>query len=112
MDCYALLTDRAKHIGYTVSKVVYRGYVASTALQATHDNAVSTRMSLKLDAESEKQEQALKEFRLKREKERIKLSMYYTSNNYFFLGAFCVVQHMERERENNNKNTCANIEIV
>ena len=69
--------DRAKHIGYHVTKVVYRGYEATPALQVTHDNAVSIRMSLKLDAESEEQEQSLKEFRLKREKERIKLSMFY-----------------------------------
>lgn len=75
MACYTLLSNRAKHIGYEVTKVVYRGYEASVALQATHDSAVSTRMSLRLDAESEEQEQALKEFRLKREKERIKLSM-------------------------------------
>ena len=76
MDCYSQLQHRAEHIGYRISKVVYRGYVASPSLQATHDNAVSTRMSLKLDAESEEQEQALKEFRLKREKERTKLSEY------------------------------------
>ena len=74
MECYTLLQLRAKHIGYNVTKVVYRGFEASQALQATHDDAVRTRMKLKLDAESEEQEQTIMEFRLKREKERTKLS--------------------------------------
>ena len=56
MDCYKQLTFRAKHIGYHITKVVYRGYEASRALQNTHDDAVRTRMKLKLDAESEEQE--------------------------------------------------------
>ena len=54
--------------------MVYRGYEASRALQNTHDDAVRTRMKLKLDAESEEQEQTIMEFKLKREKERTKLS--------------------------------------
>lgn len=74
MDCYNHLNFRAKHIGYNITKVVYRGYEASRSLQATHDDAVRTRMKLKLDAESENQEQTIMEFRLKREKERTKLS--------------------------------------
>ena len=74
MDCYKQLTFRAKHIGYHITKVVYRGYEASRALQNTHAAAVRTRMKLKLDAESEEQEQTIMEFKLKREKERTKLS--------------------------------------
>ena len=77
LDCYNQLLFRAKHIGYTITKVVYRGYEASRALQATHDDAVRTRMKLKLDAESEEQEQSIMEFRLKREKERTKLSEWW-----------------------------------
>lgn len=85
MDCYPLLILRAKHVGYNVTKVVYRGYEASRALQATHDDAVRTRMKLKLDAESEEQEQTIMEFRLKREKERTKLSEsgFYTVRSFY-----------------------------
>ena len=55
-------------------QVVYRGYVASQSLQATHDDAVQTRTHLRLRTEAEEQEQKLQEFKLKREKERTKLS--------------------------------------
>lgn len=65
---------RSSHIGFTITKVVYRGYVASASLQATHDDAVQTRTHLRLRTEAEEQEQRLQEFKLKREKERTKLS--------------------------------------
>ncbi len=74
MDCYKQLMSRAQHIGYHITKVVYRGYEATRALQATHDDAVRNRMKLKLDAESEEQEQTIMKFKLQREKERTKLS--------------------------------------
>ena len=49
-------------------------YYANTAIQATHDEAVQTRVHLKLMSESEEQSQKLEEFKLRREKERTKLS--------------------------------------
>ena len=61
------------------SQVVYRGYVASQSLQATHDDAVQTRTHLRLRTEAEEQEQKLQEFKLKREKERTKLSKQETT---------------------------------
>ena len=53
---------------------MHRGYEASRTLQATHDEAVHIRTNLRLTTESEEQEQVLQEFKLKREKERTKLS--------------------------------------
>lgn len=73
-DSYSQLTNRAKVIGYCISKVVYRGYVASSTLQATHDNAVQTRTHIRLNKEAEEKEQVLLQFRLEREKQRTKLS--------------------------------------
>ena len=65
-------------------QVVYRGYVASQSLQATHDDAVQTRTHLRLRTEAEEQEQKLQEFKLKREKERTKLSRLIVGLGVFF----------------------------
>jgi len=40
IETYAQLVQRAQRIGYTISKVVYRGYKASDKLQQMHDNAI------------------------------------------------------------------------
>ena len=74
LETYTQLMTRTQHIGFNINKVVYRGYVASQSLQATHDDAVQTRTHLRLRTEAEEQEQRLQEFKLKREKERTKLS--------------------------------------
>lgn len=73
IESYPQLTTRAEKIGFQISKVVYRGYQASTALQDTHDDAIMKRMQLKLYGETEEQEQVLAEFKLKREMQRTKL---------------------------------------
>ena len=67
--------------------MVYRGYEASRTLQATHDEAVHIRTNLRLKTESEEQEQVLQEFKLKREKERTKLSKLINGVSwiYYFL---------------------------
>ena len=85
MDSYSQLNSRAQRIGYNITKVVFRGYEASRSLQATHDEAVHIRTNLRLKTESEEQEQVLQEFKLKREKERTKLSECG-------LGCTCIVQ--------------------
>ena len=94
IESYPQLTTRAEKIGFQISKVVYRGYQASSALQVcvrvfvcyvmlstthitvqdTHDDAIMKRMQLKLYGETEEQEQVLAEFKLKREMQRTKLS--------------------------------------
>lgn len=93
MDTYSQLAARAKRIGYHITKVVYRGYEASASLQATHDNAVQTRTHIRLNKEAEEKEQVLLQFKLKREKQRTKLSesgylslvpSYYRSSHYIY----------------------------
>jgi len=67
---YENLTRRAARIGYTINKVVYRGYAASDKLQAMHDDAIETRTGLKLEAETEEQAQELADLKLLREGQR------------------------------------------
>lgn len=65
------LTERSKSIGYGVSKVVFRGYLAHDKLQKLHDGAIEVRTKLKIAYESEEQEQNMTDMKLKNEKERI-----------------------------------------
>lgn len=67
---YQNLTARAQRIGYEINKVVYRGYAASDTLQSMHDGAIEARTRLKLEAETEAQEQELADLRLQRESVR------------------------------------------
>jgi len=64
LETYSQLTQRAKRIGYKITKVVYRGYQANDALQAMHDCAIEARTSLRLEAETEKQAQELADMKL------------------------------------------------
>ncbi|MCE5279461.1 MAG: hypothetical protein ABFD92_02430 [Planctomycetaceae bacterium] len=70
LSAYANLTQRATRIGYRISKVVYRGYLAGEKLQAMHDAAIQARTKLKLEAETERQAQELADLRLAREAAR------------------------------------------
>ncbi len=70
VDQYANLMGRAERIGYRIHKVVYRGYTASEKLQAMHDSAIEARTGLKLEAETERQQQELADLKLAREAER------------------------------------------
>ncbi len=67
---YPQLTARAQRIGYTVNKVVYRGYEANPKLQAMHDHAIEARTGLQLEAETERQAQELADLKLQREAQR------------------------------------------
>ncbi len=53
---YKKLTERAVMIGYEVTKVVFRGYYASPKLQTMHDHSLEMRTKLKLEHESQQQE--------------------------------------------------------
>lgn len=72
LDSYLNLTNRAQRIGYKINKVVYRGYLASDALQNMHDGAIEARTKLKLESETENQAQAIADMRLERESIRAK----------------------------------------
>jgi len=72
LETYPQLVQRSQRIGYTVSKVVYRGYKASDKLQQMHDSAIESRTSLRLEAENEEQAQRLADLKLQKELERSK----------------------------------------
>ena len=76
MSAYSQLLSRSKIIGYQITKVVYRGYEASAALQSTHDKAVQTRTFIRLNKEAQQKEEILQKFKLEREKKRAKLSEF------------------------------------
>ena len=67
---YPNLVANAARIGYRVAKVVYRGYGATAALQHMHDGAIESRTALKLEAETERQQQALADLKLAAEADR------------------------------------------
>lgn len=62
---FPVLTSRAAAIGYRVSKVVYRGYTATTALQDLCDRAIRTRMELRLKQEEQENAMRLTDMTLK-----------------------------------------------
>lgn len=70
---YPQLTACAKRIGYEISKVVFRGYFASDKLQKMHDNAIEKRTQLKIQYETEEQNQLLTDMKLQNEVERAEL---------------------------------------
>ena len=59
-------------------------------VQATHDEAIQSRVHLKLMSESEEQTQALEEFKLRREKERTKLSEFLVPHPPLYNIVVCV----------------------
>merc|ERR1719359_2236467 len=69
---YQNLTSTVESRGITVSKVVFRGFIAPARLQKMHDDAIERRTRLVLERESELQEQKLTDERLAKEEEREK----------------------------------------
>ena len=70
LDNYKQLIDRSKHIGYQVTKVVFRGYHASGTLQDLHDKAVQRRTQMKVKLETETKEQDFTDFKLRNDHQR------------------------------------------
>ncbi|XP_070539340.1 calponin homology domain-containing protein DDB_G0272472-like [Ptychodera flava] len=67
---YPQLMEMVKKIGYKVSKVVFRGYHASSQLTKMHEMAIKTRTELRIEMETEEQQEELKDMELKSELER------------------------------------------
>merc|ERR550537_1234850 len=72
LGVYQSLTSTVASRGLTVSKVVFRGFIAPQRLQKMHDDAIERRTKLVLERESEIQEQKLTDERLSKEEEREK----------------------------------------
>lgn len=70
LDNYPQLMGRAQQVGYTIHKIVYRGYSTARALEAMHEKAIETRTRLKLERETENQAQELADFKQQREAAR------------------------------------------
>merc|ERR1711988_808145 len=72
LSMYQSLTSTVASRGLSVSKVVFRGFMAPQRLQKMHDDAIERRTKLVLERESEVQEQKLADERLAKEEEREK----------------------------------------
>merc|ERR1740138_1692313 len=72
LGVYQSLTNTVASRGLSVSKVVFRGFMAPQRLQKMHDDAIERRTKLVLERESEVQEQKLTDERLAKEEEREK----------------------------------------
>jgi hypothetical protein len=67
---YSQIKQAGENIGYSIDRVVFRGYVAPTALQRMHDAAIEKRTSLALQKETEEEEQKMADFKLQKDSER------------------------------------------
>jgi len=70
INTFQQLTIRAELIGYKVSKVVFRGFHSSDALQSMHDKAIHERTRLRLEADTEEHRQKTLDLQLAKEEER------------------------------------------
>jgi len=70
LSTFAQLTARAAHIGYVMTKVVFRGFQAGAKLQAMHDDAIQERTRLRLLEETQAQEQRAFDLKLAAEQQR------------------------------------------
>ncbi|KAJ8316481.1 hypothetical protein KUTeg_006495 [Tegillarca granosa] len=73
LSTYPQLLQRVDRVGYTIQKVVFRGYHATDQLQAMQNNAIESRTQLRLNAEIEEKRQQLTDFKLTKEQQRTKL---------------------------------------
>merc|ERR1711936_389432 len=70
LSTYKQLTNRSLNIGYKISKVVFRGFHSSDALQNMHDKAIHERTRLRLEADTEDHRQKTLDLQLVKEEER------------------------------------------
>jgi len=70
LTTFAQLCARATHIGYRITKVVFRGFQAGEKLQAMHDGAIQERTRLRLLEQTEEQAQRQADMKLASETRR------------------------------------------
>jgi len=71
-DSYPILRARMEQVGCKLLKVVYRGYSASAQLQDMHDEAVTRRTRMRLEADQAREEQDKRAMELRCRQERSK----------------------------------------
>jgi len=52
LAAFPILSGRMAQVGFSLLKIVYRGYSASDTLQSMHDTSIARRTQLKLDADT------------------------------------------------------------
>merc|ERR1719378_18346 len=67
---FPILASRMKQTGNQLQKVVYRGYGASAQLQEMHDQAISRRTKLRLEADAAREEQEKRAMELRCQRDR------------------------------------------
>jgi len=70
VDNFPILSARMEQTGVRLLKVVYRGYSAAPALQQMHDEAISRRTKLRLEADAAREEQEKRAMELRCRQER------------------------------------------
>lgn len=77
LDSFPILAARMAQVGCRLLKVVYRGYSTSAQLQEMHDEAVTrrTRMRLEADQAREEQEKRAMELRCRQERSKQELEL-------------------------------------
>jgi len=69
-ESFPILASRMEQVGVSLLKVVYRGYGAAAALQEMHDQAISRRTKLRLEADAAEQEQEKQTMQLRCRRDR------------------------------------------
>jgi len=67
---FPILTSRMEQVGVELLKVVYRGYSANQMLQDMHDQAISRRTKLRLEADAAREEQEKRGMELRCRRDR------------------------------------------
>jgi hypothetical protein len=70
LQSYPQLLNRAQDVGYSIHKIVYRGYTTAASLQNLHKQSSEARTRLKLERETEEQAQKLADFKQECESQR------------------------------------------
>jgi len=70
LESYPLTAQKFPRLGYELSKIVYRGYLAGEKLQHMHNSAIEVRTALQLQHEKENQEQDIEDMKLQRKMDR------------------------------------------
>merc|ERR1719487_1648325 len=75
LSAFPILAGRMRQTGFSLLKIVYRGYSASDKLQSMHDEAIAKRTKLKLEADTRSMEQAQQSMELQCKQERSRQEM-------------------------------------
>lgn len=70
LSSYPNLSACAVRVGFHLSKILFRGYSATSRIQQMHDEAIHRRTELQLQKETQQQEHDLKDFKIDRDSRR------------------------------------------